>query len=103
MPKNWRENLKFKIKKLEKGDTFYDFDGYKNHILDFMTDENTNTKLVVYKFWSKYKQRWCYECDPLGIMLYRICLLYEDALPRKDRPKFYEMNGINPKGWVINN
>ena len=34
MSENWRDNLKFKIKKLEKGDTFYTCDGYKNHIID---------------------------------------------------------------------
>jgi len=100
MPKNWRENLKFKIKKLEKGDTFYTYDGYKNHILDFVNDEKTDTKLVVYKSWLKYKGYWGYYCKSIEELLYGICLLYEDVIPKKDRVKFFEMNGADCMGWV---
>ena len=101
MSKNWRDNLKFKIKKLEKGDTFYSFDGYKNHILDFVTDEKEETKLAIYKCWLKYKNRWGYYCEPLPVLLYQICLLYDESIPKKDRAKFYEMNEVDPKGWVV--
>lgn len=100
MYKDWRDNLKFQIKKLEKGDTFYTYDGYKNHILDFVTDEKEGKKLIVYKCWLKYKQRWGYYCERADALLYNICLLYEDTIPRKDRVKFYEMNEVDPKGWV---
>ncbi len=101
MSENWRDNLKFKIKKLEKGDTFYTFDGYKNHIIDIVTDEKDNTKLVVYKCWLKYKGHWGYYCQRMSSLLYQICLLYEDTIPRKSRVKFYEMNEVDPKGWVV--
>ena len=100
MPKDWRENLKFEIKKLEKGDTFYTYDGYKNHILDIVIDEKDNTKLVVYKCWLKYKGYWRYYCQRMSSLLYQICLLYEDTIPKKSRVKFYEMNDVDPKGWV---
>ena len=101
MSKDWRENLKFEIKKLEKGDTFYTCDGYKNHILDIVIDEKDNTKLVVYKCWLKYKGYWGYYCKRMSSILYEICLLYENAIPRKSRVKFYEMNEVDPKGWVV--
>lgn len=92
MPKNWRENLKFKIKKLEKGDTFYDFDNYKNHIVDFAQDGDN--KIVIYKCWIRHKGYWKYYCDRMEILLYRITLIYEDTIPKKDRAKFFEMNGV---------
>lgn len=97
---NWRNNLKFTIKKLEKGDTFYTFDGYKNHILDIVTDEKEGKKLIVYKCWLKYKNRWGYYCEPVSSLLYQICILYESVIPKKDRAKFYEMNEVDPEGWV---
>ena len=100
MSKDWRENLKFEIKKLEKGDTFYTYDGYKNHILDIVIDEKDNTKLIVYKCWLKYKGYWGYYCKRAESLLYEICLLYENVIPKKDRVKLYEMNEVNPKGWV---
>ena len=98
MSENWRDNLKFKIKKLEKGDTFYTTDGYKNHIVE---DEKDDTKLVVYKCWLKYKGHWGYYCQRMSSLLYQICLLYENTIPRKSRVKFYEMNEVDPKGWVV--
>lgn len=96
---NWRSNLKFKIKKLEKGDTFYTFDHYKNHIIDIITDEKDDTKLVVYKCWLKYKGHWGYYCQTMESLLYQICLIYEDSIPSKDRSIFFEMNGADITGW----
>ena len=44
--------------------------------------------------WIKHKGYWGYYCDTMESLLYKICLLYEDTIPKKDRPKFFEMNGV---------
>jgi hypothetical protein len=99
MPKDWRENLKFKIKKLEKGDTFYTYDGYKNHIIDFVKDDSDGTTLIVYKCWLKHKGFWGYYCKEPEFILAEICALYN--LSREDRLKLFEVNEVDPKGWIV--
>ena len=66
-----------------------------------LVDEKDDTKLVVYKCWLKYKGHWGYYCQRMSSLLYQICLLYENTIPRKSRVKFYEMNEVDPKGWVV--
>ena len=68
--------------------------------IDIVTDEKDDTKLVVYKCWLKYKGYWGYYCQRMSSLLYQICLLYEDTIPKKSRVKFYEMNEVDPEGWV---
>ena len=93
---NWRDNLSIKIKKLDVGDTFYTYDRYKNHIIGFLQDGDK--KLIAYKCWLIYKNRWGYYLDRLDCKLYEICSLYN--LSYEDSKKLFEANNENPEGWV---
>lgn len=89
--------LKFKTKKLEIGDTFYTYDGDKNHIIGFI--EDGENKLVAYKFWIKHKGYWGYRIQLLESLLYSICLLYD--IPKGDKRKeLYEINDAYMADWM---
>ena len=98
MSKDWRDNLKFQNKKLNEGDTFYTYDGYKNHIIGFVDDKDQDEKIVVYKCWLKHKGYWGYYCKELRFILYEICTLYE--IPKDKRVELFEMNEVDPTGLV---
>ena len=90
------EKIKFKVKKLEVGDTFYTYDRYKNHIIGFLQDGDN--KLVAYKCWLIYKNRWGYYLDRLDCKLYEICSLYH--LSDEDSKALFDLNDVNSEGWV---
>lgn len=95
--KDWRVNLKISTKKkLDVGDTFYTFDGYKNHIIGFVDDGEE--KVMVYKCWLKYKGYWGYYCKWMPSIIHEICLLYD--IPKNKRKEFFEVNGVNSEGWI---
>ena len=82
----------FKLKKLEIGNTFYTFDGYKNHIVGFCKDGDTT--IVIYKFWLKYKGYWGYECKEFKFILFSLSTLYD--LSKEDTQSLFQLNGIEP-------
>ena len=91
-----KKNTKnFKIKKLHEGDTFYTYDGDLNHIVHFFTDNDYN--IVVYKHWSN-SRGWMYEADYLEMLLYRICILYDNLSDKSKslelRKEFFNLNNI---------
>ena len=90
------DKIKFKVKKLEVGDTFYTYDRYKNHIIGFLQDGDT--KLVAYKCWLIYKNRWGYYLNRLDCALYEICSLYN--LSNEDSKALFDLNDVNSEGWV---
>ena len=87
----------YKIKKIEKGDEFYTFDGYLNHVIDVVTDDELKARIVVYRCWLKYKNRWGFYSNPLAHHLYEQCLLND--LSDEDREKLFEINNIDIKPW----
>lgn len=90
------EKIKFKVKKLEVGDTFYTYDRYKNHIIGLLQDGDA--KLVAYKCWLIYKNRWGYYLNRLDCVLYEICSLYN--LSDEDRKELFDLNDVNSEGWI---
>lgn len=46
----------------EKGQSFYNHNRMKHHIIHVF--EHLEEKIVVYKFWSKRRQRWFFEAKP---------------------------------------
>lgn len=92
-----KKNTKyFKIKKLLEGDTFYDYHGDLNHIVHFF--EDSGTKVVVYRHWSK-SRGWMYEADYFEMLLYRICILYDNLSDKKTslelRKEFFKLNNVD--------
>lgn len=86
----------FKIKRLLKGDTFYDYRGNLNHIVNIFTDENLDD-IVVYKYWIKGRG-WKYEADSLKILIFKICILYDNLSDKSKsndlRKQFFNLNNI---------
>ena len=76
---------KFKIKRLLEGDTFYSYNGDLNHVVHIFSDNDDD--IVVYKHWSNCRG-WMYEADYLVMVLYRICLLYDNL---SDKNKSIEL------------
>ena len=87
---------KFKIKKLIKGDIFYDYRGNLNHIVNLFNDDNLND-IVVYKHWIKGRG-WKYEADYLKILIFKICVLYDNLSDKSKsndlRKQFFNLNNI---------
>ena len=81
---------KFKIKKLEKGDIFYDYNTHKNHILGFVDDGCD--KIVVYKSWLKYKGYWGYYAKTLDCILYDISLSQDFS--KEEKVQFFKLNDV---------
>lgn len=80
----------FKMKKLELGDKFYTADGYLNHIINIFPYDCQF--LVAYKFWSRYKNRWCFGIDKMSNLLFLISILND--LSKEDRVKYFKLNEI---------
>ena len=85
-----QESKIFKIKKLEKGDKFYTFDGYLNHIISIIYDEDT--PFVFYKYWIKHKGYYGYAVKELELVLYGISILID--LSKEDRKELYKLNNL---------
>lgn len=47
---------------MKLNDTFRDYSGSKCHIRGFVDD------MVVYRYWSKHKQKWIYKIEPKFIV-----------------------------------
>ena len=88
----------FKLKKVEKGDKFYTYDGYLSHIIDIIKDDGTGTSIVVYRCWLKYKKRWGFYCEPLPLHLYTQCMINE--LPEDTYKEYFKKNNVDSKIWL---
>lgn len=86
---------KFKIKRLLEGDTFYNYNGELNHIVHLFADKNID--IVVYKYYVP-SRGWVYDAAPLKLVLYRICILYDNLADKqkslKLRKEFFKLNNV---------
>lgn len=94
MKKINKDKLKFKIKKLEKNDTFYTCDGYLNHIVDVIFDDNEQQYIVVYKCYIPHKKYWKYYAKELLLLIYEIKYLYN--LSHEQTEQLFQINNIKP-------
>jgi len=68
--------------KLQKGNTFYDTDNYKCHIVERIIEKPYN--LIVYKYFGKNKKRWFYFVELEFVILNSFdCGLYTEK--KKDK------------------
>ena len=80
------------IKKYDIGDKAYVFmsNKLKCTILKIIDVEAT---IVIYKWWDKHKQLWCYEGKKFTEFLFWNSLMYE--MDNDERCKYFKLNGFD--------